>query len=264
MQHLVYEILSRGEGDLVETGTALYAVSPWLEAAKSVSVDEAPLIGTERPSRLIKTHFPASLCEYRPEPKYIYVVRHPVSCFASCVDFIATNMGAFAPRLDKVEEWFCSDALMWWGVWPAHVEGWWNRSVQHANVLFVHFEDMKRDLADVVVRVAHFLDMAPLSDEEMENVLVKCGFAYMQRHGDAFEMGPPHILAVEAQLFVKGTADRHKDVPEQTRQRILNWCRKEMIERGLPVEWLTPNSVGAELPAADNAPRGLKHRLDPP
>ncbi|MDX1578311.1 MAG: sulfotransferase domain-containing protein, partial [Gemmatimonadota bacterium] len=62
MQHVVYEVLRRGDGDLVETGTALYAVSPWLEARKSVGVEEAPLVGEERPSRVIKTHFPVAHC----------------------------------------------------------------------------------------------------------------------------------------------------------------------------------------------------------
>ena len=254
MQHLVYEILRRGKGDLVKTGTALYAVSPWLEASKSVSMDDAPLIGTERPSRVIKTHFPVSLCPHDPNAKYVYVARHPVSCFASCADFIRTNMGRFAPDLDPIEEWFCSDELMWWGSWPAHVEGWWTRSGQDDNVLFVHFEDMKRDLAGVARQVANFLGMAPLTNEELERVLSKCSFHYMQQHGDAFEMGPPHILATEAKLFVKGTADRYRDVPETVRNRILSWCSGEMEQRALPLEWLDSNGTVSE--SFDNKARG--------
>ena len=61
MQHVIYEILMRGQGDLVETGRTLYGVSPWLESLRSVSLADAPLIGAERPSRIIKTHFPTSL-----------------------------------------------------------------------------------------------------------------------------------------------------------------------------------------------------------
>ena len=59
MQHLVYQILTRGQGDLVGQGSTLYATSPWLESNKSVSLDAAPLVGAERPSRVVKTHFPA-------------------------------------------------------------------------------------------------------------------------------------------------------------------------------------------------------------
>ena len=99
MQHLVYEVLHRGHGNLVESGTALYAVAPWIEGRKSVPVQEAPLLGTERPARLIKTHLPAQLCPYDQRARYIYVLRHPVSCFASCIDFVRTNVGRMAPPL---------------------------------------------------------------------------------------------------------------------------------------------------------------------
>ncbi|MGH7504731.1 MAG: sulfotransferase domain-containing protein, partial [Longimicrobiales bacterium] len=241
MQHVVYEVLMRGEGDIVEAGTTLYALSPWLEAQKSVPVEEAPLIGTERPSRIIKTHLPVQLCPYSREARYVYVVRHPVSCFASCVDFVATNIGAMAPDLPAVESWFRSPELMWWGSWTDHVKGWWERARTESNVLVVHFEEMKRDLPAVARRVADFLGVAPLTDVEVDGIVVKCGFAYMRRHKDAFEMNPPHILQTDAELFVRGTADRHADVPEDTRQRLLAWCAREMEGSDFPLDEVYPD-----------------------
>lgn len=235
MQHVVYEVLNRGGGDIVDSGRTLYAISPWIEARKSVPVEEAPLVGTERPSRIIKTHLPVQLCPWSPDSKYIYVARHPVSCFASCVDFVATNIGTLAPELPVVESWFRSPDLMWWGTWTDHVKGWWARSREADNVLFVHFEDMKSDLAGVVREVAAFLGVAPLTDAEMAQVVEKCGFAYMQRHKDAFEMNPPHILQTDAELFVRGTADRHRDVPVEVRQSLGEWVAAEMRESDYPL-----------------------------
>ena len=235
MQHVVYEVLNRGNGDIVESGRTLYALSPWLEAVTGVPIDESPLIGEERPSRLIKTHLPARLCPYDRAPRYIYVARHPVSCFASCVDFIRTNIGAFAPDLPVSEEWFRSPELMWWGTWTDHVNGWWSRSRAEDNVLFVYFEDMRRDLTATVQRVAAFLDIVPLTEREVVSIVEKCGFAYMQRHKDAFEMNPPHVLQTDAALFVRGTADRHADVPEPVRQRLRVWCAKEMASSEFPL-----------------------------
>ncbi|MBE0592471.1 MAG: sulfotransferase domain-containing protein [Gemmatimonadales bacterium] len=235
MQHLVYQILMRGRGDLVESGRTLYAISPWLESVKSVSVAEAPIIGTERPSRIIKTHFPARLCPYRPEAKYIYVARHPVSCFASCADFLAGNLGPFCPSLDAIEEWFCSDDLMWWGTWPSHVDGWWHLSLVSENVLFVRFEDMKSDLTTVTHRVAEFLGVEPLTDSELEDTITKCSFDYMRRHEIAFEMHPPHILALDTKLFVRGTADRHRDVSGDAGRHIMEWCANRMKESAFPL-----------------------------
>jgi hypothetical protein len=251
MQHVVYETLNRGEGDLVESGRTLYAVSPWLEALKSVTVDEAPLIGSERPARVIKTHLPASVCPYSPEARYVYVARDPVSCVASCADFIATNVGAMAPGLDLIEEWFRSEGMMWWGTWPDHVMGWWDLSRRESNVLFLQFEEMKRDLPAVVRRVADFLGLAPLTEAELGRVVYKCSFDYMQEHREAFEMHPPHLLATDAELFVKGTADRHKDVPKEVRDRILAWCAAEMRDGDFPLERLYPDVAAAGAGAVD-------------
>ena len=250
MEHIVYEVLHRGQGSLVETGTALYAIAPWLEGRKSVPVDQAPVLGAERPARIIKTHLPAQLCPSSPEARYIYVARHPVSCFASCVDFIATNVGAaMAPGIPAYEEWFRSPDLMWWGTWPAHVTGWWDRSRREGNVLFVRFEEMKRDLPEMVGRVATFLGVAPLTEAELARVVEKCGFDYMQKHQDNFEMHPPHILQTNAELFVRGTAERHKDVPDATRHRLLGWAAAEMATSEFPLAQAYPD-VAANRPEA--------------
>jgi hypothetical protein len=244
MQHVVYEVLHRGAGTIVETGVEMYALAPWLEGRKSVPIEEAPLLGRERPSRIIKTHLPASLCPWSPEARYVYVARHPVSCFASCIDFVATNVGAMAPALPAYEEWFRSGELMWWGTWTDHVKGWWERA-RSPNVLFVFFEDMKRDLPAVVRRVAEFLGVRPLSESELARVVEKCGFAYMQEHQDNFEMHPPHILQTNAELFVRGSADRHKDVPADARRRIRAWVAAELRGSGFPLTEKYPDVAAA-------------------
>ncbi len=244
MQQVVYETLLRGAGDIVERGSTMYAHSPWLEARKSVPVEDAPLISDARPSRIIKTHLPVTHCPWCADARYIYVARHPVSCFASCVDFIATNVGVMAPPLALTEEWFTSDEWMWWGTWPKHVEGWWAQAQEHDNVLFVHFEDMKADLGQVVDQVATFLGVPALSAAERAEVVRKSGFAYMQEHKNAFEMHPPHILATDAQLFVRGTADRHKDVPADTRERVSAWCAAQMEGGRYPLAERYPDVTG--------------------
>jgi aryl sulfotransferase len=243
MQQVVYEVLHRGRGDLVSSGTALYAVSPWLEGRKSVPVEQAPLIGQDRPSRIIKTHFPAQLCPFDRNARYIYVARHPVSCFASCVDFVVTNVGALAPALSAFEEWYCSNELMWWGTWTQHVRGWWERAQNEQNVLYVYFEEMKRDLPGVVRKVAAFLGIAPLTDAEVGLITEKAGFDYMREHQDAFEMHPPHILQTNAALFVSGKADRHRDVPADVRQRILAWSAQELADSDFPLATAYPDAV---------------------
>jgi aryl sulfotransferase len=211
-----------------------------------VSIDDAPVVGTAGKARIIKTHLPGSLCPKGDAARYIYVARHPLSCFASCVDFVATNVGAMAPPMAAYEEWFRSKDLMWWGTWTDHVKGWWDRARGNARVLFLHFEDMKKDLPGVVRQVAAFLGVPPLNDTELASVVEKCGFAYMQEHQDHFEMHPPHIMQTNAELFVRGTADRHKDVPPDVRQRTLAWAKAELKDSDYPLASRYPDVAAAE------------------
>ena len=246
MLNVVYEVLCRGSGQLVETGTALHAVAPWLEGRKGVPVESAPLVGTGRRSRLIKTHLPVTLCPYGPDARYVYVARHPVSCFASCIDFVRTNVGGMAPGLPAFEEWFCSPELMWWGTWTDHVSGWWDKAERETNVLFIFFKDMKRDLPGTVRRVAGFLGVAPLSDDELARVVHKCSFAYMREHQEAFEMHPPHILQANAELFVSGSTERHRDVPDEVQERVAEWVARDLSEATFPLSTVYPGIGGAE------------------
>ena len=234
MQHVVYEILFRGNGNLAETGTAMHAVSPWLEGRRGVPIEQAPLLGEDHRSRIIRTHLPVALCPYDPAARFIYVARHPASCFASCVEFVQTNMGAMSPTMQAFEEWYCSKDLMWWGTWPDHVLGWWRWSTEQRNVLFVYFEDMRKDLPAVIRQIAAFLRMR-LSDEEVASVAAKCSFAYMRDHQSSFEVLPPHILQARAKLYVSDSAERHLNVPDEVRLRVVGWTARELARTGFPL-----------------------------
>lgn len=251
MQQLVYEIVSRGRGDFSDDGHRhLYATSPWIEAINSVSLEEAPLVG-ERPTRIIKTHLPTSLCPYSAQAKYIYVARHPVSCFASIVDFNRSMVGPFLPAVETLADWFCSDR-MYWLPWPRHVEGWWQWAARRDNVLFVHFEDMKKDFDAVAARVAAFLGCA-LSAQEWQRVKERCTFQYMKDHEEFFEMAPPTMFSVDGGEFMaSGKEKRHEDVTPAIRDRILAYSRDALAGGEYPAHRFYPDL--ATKPAAGAPP----------
>jgi hypothetical protein len=224
MQQIVFQIVTRGQGEFTDDGYRhLYAISPWIDAVNSVSLPDAPLVGSP-PTRIIKTHLPASLCPYGPEARYIYVARHPVSCFASIVDFNRSMVGPVLPPVDTLAEWFCSDR-MYWLPWPRHVDGWWQWSLTRSNVLFVHYEDMKRDFPAVRARVADFLGCR-LTPAEAARVDDKCRFEYMKAHEEYFEMAPPTMFSVAGgEYMASGKEARHEDVTPAIRTRIVSYCR---------------------------------------
>jgi len=249
----------RGEGDLVGDEVALNAISPWLESTRTVDVSAAPLLGNKRRARLIKTHLPASLCPFNTRAKYIYVARHPVSCFASCVDFVRNNLRGFAPDIEEFERWFRSEDLMWWNTWVVHVAGWWRRAECEENVLFLRFEDMVSDSEAVCRQLAEFLDVPPLTETELASVVRKCSFAYMRANADAFEMHSPHILQTVNPFFASGKADRFADISIEVRERISAWCRAECAANSIPLHRLYPDLahdrelrfIGEEVHACD-------------
>jgi hypothetical protein len=238
MQHLVYQVLTRGEGDLVAGGTALNAVSPWIESVRTIDVDHAPLVGRERPSRIIKTHLPLELCPTSPQARYIYVARHPLTCFASCVDFVRGNLRGFAPDWPECARWFMSDELMWWGTWVTHVGHWQRHAERSPNVLFVRYEDMTADLPAVARQVADFLGLRPLSAAQLAAVCDKCSRDYMRLHEDVFEMHPPHLLQAASVFFTAGGPHRTSRVPPDIADNLLDWARYESAALDLPLRGL--------------------------
>jgi hypothetical protein len=239
MQQLVYEVLSRGRGDLSDAGARhLYAVSPWIEARWSVRLEDAPPVGPSA-RRVIKTHMPTPLLPIAPQARYVYVTRHPVACFASCADFVGMLMGPAAPSHERLLSWFCSER-MWWGPWPDHVDGWWRAAQSHPNVLFVHFEEMKADLAGVVDRVADFLG-EPLSADERAAVVQKSSFDFMKVHEERFTMAPPTPFQGGGSFLRSGRADRHADVGAAERERILAFCRERLRGAAYPAARFYPD-----------------------
>jgi hypothetical protein len=240
MQQIAYEVLSRGRGDLSDAGHRhLYALSPWIEARYAVPLDAAPRIG-EAKARLVKTHLPTSLCPWGEEARYLYVTRHPVACFASCVDFVSMLLGPLTPALPDLLDWFCSDR-MWWRSWPEHVDGWWRWAQERPNVLFLHYEELLADLPAAVDRVASFLD-TPLAAAERAAVVERSGFAYMKRHEERFEMAPPTPFSVggEASFLRSGRRDREHALGPAERERILAFCRERLRGAAYPAARFYP------------------------
>lgn len=249
MQQIVYEILLGGSGNLGDDGHGhLQAISPWLESFNGPRIDEAPLLESPGGSRrIIKTHLPASLCPISDSAKYVYVTRHPASCFASCRDFFRASAGEFTPSDSALLDWFCSER-MWWGSWPMHVSGWRERSRVHSNILFLHFEEMKSDLPGTIRRVAEFLEI-DRSDKEVSAIATRCDFDFMKQNEERFEMLPPHFFSTGEAFFKSGAADRHASLTESERFKIAGFCRDTMASGGYSFDdYLAEvqNSVGPD------------------
>ena len=134
--------------------------------------------------RYIKSHLALDGLPWFPEVKYIVVGRDPRDVFMSWWNHIhamheAGSIARINALPDRVgpplpdppesvrEAWRSWIGRGWFGWeqegWPFwgtmhHIQSWWQ--FRHlANILFVHFEDLKRDLDAEVLRIARFVEV---------------------------------------------------------------------------------------------------------
>jgi aryl sulfotransferase len=152
-------------------------MSPWLDLRVPPKAIKLPLVEAQTHRRFLKTHLPVDALVFSPKAKYIYIGRdgrdvvwsfynHHVN--ANSVWYAALNdtPGRVGPPIgpppDDIRQcwrdWMDRDEFPWWPLWE-NVRSWWEiRALP--NVLFVHFETLKRDMEGQVRRIAAFLDIS--------------------------------------------------------------------------------------------------------
>ncbi|XP_031350290.1 sulfotransferase 1E1-like isoform X2 [Photinus pyralis] len=126
--------------------------------------------------RFIKTHLPCSLLPndikyHRKTPKIIYVVRNPKDV---CISYYHhfRNIVGFKGGVEDFFELFINDTILYAPYWK-HVIGYYN--IKHlSNVLIIKYEDMKRDLKAVIIKVQRFLESEPLTDKQLRLISQRC------------------------------------------------------------------------------------------
>ena len=164
---------------------------PWLEggpiARFTVPVnDDSVWQNCPTQLRVIKTHAGFDHLVYRPEARYIWVVRDPKDVFVSSYHFMKSV--ALGPLMPTPEQWldlFLSPHTPL-GSWARHLHGGW-RNRHRDNVLFLTYEEMKADLPAAVTRIAALMGV-DLTPEEFESVVRQSSFEHMKSIGHKFDM----------------------------------------------------------------------------
>ncbi|XP_070560862.1 sulfotransferase 1B1-like [Ptychodera flava] len=134
--------------------------------------------------RLLKSHMPYHAFPsqaIRKKCKIVYVARNPkdigVSYFYHC------SLGV--PPLDYRGSWndfyqlYVNDKV-WYGSWFDHVLTWWQHR-DDENILFLKYEDMKKDPKAAVKSIADFLDVS-LTDDAIDDIVEFCSFKKMKKN----------------------------------------------------------------------------------
>ena len=218
-QQIVRHILARGRGDC--TGKVIDAV-PWVEG-----FGNDPTFGSSRINvdsmaspRAFMSHLPYSMMPCglpnSTPGRYIYVVRNPKDVVVS---FFHYERGMpFSPLYEWEEffDMFMTGKLVY-GDYFDHVLSWWAHQ-DDDNVLFLKYEDMKRDLPTAVAQIAKFINQ-DISKELVDEIAHKTTFANMKKDSSAnYEWMNKHRRSTATTFMRKGEVGDWKNyfTPEQS------------------------------------------------
>jgi hypothetical protein len=156
------------------------------------------LKATPRP-RIIKTH---EYFDHR-YPKVIYIVRDPRDVVLSYYDFQRKYMQIDdGYPLEQYVDDFVTGKLIsiGWGTWDENVASWMYTRGKRDNFLLLRYEDMMRDTAGELARIAHFLRIDSSADR-------------LQRAIDLSSADRMRALEKQEEDKWVATKDRRKDIP---------------------------------------------------
>jgi aryl sulfotransferase len=206
MQNIVLKLIYQGRelpGNAAE-------MAPWVDLRVPPAEVLGPMLEGMPDRRQLKTHLPADALKYSEKAKYIYIGRDGRDCFMSLMNHWKCGneiwygvlngpglLGDPMPEFEKLgktegelfDDWISkgwptlegeTDGWPFWSLFD-NVASWWPTR-DMPNVCFIHFNDMKADLAGSVRKIAAFLDIPILEDGF--DALVSCvnQFFHFERH----------------------------------------------------------------------------------
>lgn len=131
--------------------------------------------------RFIKSHLPLPLLPSQLDkikPKIVYTCRHPKDVAVSSY-FHFRMVHNFAATFDDFCDLMIKGLTPLGNLWPHYLDFWHKR--QEPNILFLRYEDMKRDLKGTLIKLAKFLEK-DYTDAEYDQLGEYLSFQSMRKN----------------------------------------------------------------------------------
>lgn len=181
LQMIVYQLATDGKMEF----SHISQVSPSLESALLKGAD-AFAASTSGP---FKTHLmPSSIPTGA--GRCIYIIRHGLDVATSYYHHYC-RYNNYKGSFDAFFSRFLTQGSLYPHCnWFTHVAAW-IRNVSSLNVMVVRYEDLARDTAGTIVRIARVCGH-PVDTDILTRTLARCSFDFMRAHEDKFDP-MPHI-----------------------------------------------------------------------
>ena len=238
MQQIVAQLMFDGDPDI-----SVAEMSPWVDLRVPPKEVKLPLLEAQTHRRFMKTHLPVDAIRFCPKAKYLYIGRdgrdvvwsmynHHVNANQTWYDALNDTPGRVGPPIEPPpddirqywREWLDRDGHPFWPFWE-NIRSWW--AVRDLpNVKFIHFANLKHDMAREISGIATFLDI-PIKESRWEAILNHCSFEWMKKNATKSVPLGGAFWDAGAEVFInKGVNGRWSDTlsPEevaayQTRSR---------------------------------------------
>ncbi|WP_317932360.1 sulfotransferase domain-containing protein [Halioxenophilus sp. WMMB6] len=225
--NIVHQLFAGGSADFDD----IYAEVPWIEfishpeQPQQEVVDRVAAMPTTRP-RAFKTHsapptLPFIKAGSGPDLKYIVVFRNPEEALVSFRPFFDQHADEWYQMWDLPKAALCRDdfpSFYYEVVNKAQMQGmffgfladWWPLRTEK-NVLFLHYNDMKRDHEATLKKIADFLGIEPTA-EQWQAIATYTSFPWMKQHEEKFEARTAGLVPIlkSGAMIRKGESGKAK------------------------------------------------------
>lgn len=161
--------------------------------------------------RSIKSHLPKALLPeqiWQVKPKVVYVCRDPRDV---CVSYYYhhVKLEGYAGTFNQFVDFFLADKVTYSPIWSHILTFWKMRHEEH--ILFLRYEDMKKDLAAIVRQVAGFLGKE-VDEEQVAWLVHHCSFGEMSKN-----------LAVNNETFMSASSEAAQKLKFMRKGTVGDW-----------------------------------------